>query len=102
MGDESKLLEEIAELQSLLRAKETELANLRRQKQISQEYGLNNDEINRYSRQIFLPEIGVQGGFMIFFNLFLIFFSLIYFLFKEWTQNTLFIIIIFFKQITLV
>ncbi|XP_067213846.1 adenylyltransferase and sulfurtransferase MOCS3 isoform X2 [Linepithema humile] len=41
--------------------KETELIHLRREKQITQEYGLNNDEINRYSRQLLLTEIGVQG-----------------------------------------
>lgn len=58
---ESELLAEITELRALLHRKETELTHLRREKQITQEYGLNNDEINRYSRQLLLTEIGVQG-----------------------------------------
>lgn len=58
---EDKLVAEIAELRALLHAKETELAHLRHKKQIMQEYGLDNQEICRYSRQLFLPEIGVQG-----------------------------------------
>ncbi|XP_050458229.1 adenylyltransferase and sulfurtransferase MOCS3 isoform X2 [Cataglyphis hispanica] len=58
---EDELVAEIAELRALLHAKEVKLARLRREKQITQEYGLNNDEICRYSRQLFLTEIGVQG-----------------------------------------
>lgn len=58
---EDKLVAEITELRALLRMKEAKLADLRREKQIAQENGLYNDEISRYSRQIFLPEIGVQG-----------------------------------------
>lgn len=60
--NEDKLVAEIAELRALLRTKEAKLADLRREKQIAQEYGLNNDEICRYSRQLFLPEISVQGA----------------------------------------
>lgn len=59
--NEQKLIDEIAELRELLRAKEAQLVALKREKQILQDYGLNNDEISRYSRQIFLPEIGVKG-----------------------------------------
>ncbi|XP_011635708.1 adenylyltransferase and sulfurtransferase MOCS3 isoform X1 [Pogonomyrmex barbatus] len=58
---ESELIAEITELRALLHTKEIELAQLRYKKQVSQEYGLNNNEICRYSRQLFLPEIGVQG-----------------------------------------
>lgn len=58
---EDKLVAEIAELQALLHAKEVKLSRLRREKQVMQEYGLNNDEICRYSRQLLLTEIGVQG-----------------------------------------
>lgn len=61
--NEQKLIDEIAELRELLRAKEAQLVALKREKQILQDYGLNNDEISRYSRQIFLPEIGVKGAF---------------------------------------
>ncbi|XP_076668559.1 ubiquitin-like activating enzyme 4 [Andrena cerasifolii] len=59
--NEQKLIDEITELRELLRAKEAQLAAVRREKQILQDYGLSNDEISRYSRQIFLPEIGVKG-----------------------------------------
>ncbi|CAL7946144.1 unnamed protein product [Xylocopa violacea] len=59
--NEKKLIDEIAELRELLRMKEAQLAALRREKQILQDYGLSNKEISRYSRQIFLPEIGVKG-----------------------------------------
>ncbi|KAK2578042.1 hypothetical protein KPH14_008459 [Odynerus spinipes] len=59
--DEKELINEIVKLRELLREKESALANIRRVKQTSHEYGLNNDEISRYSRQIFLPEIGVTG-----------------------------------------
>ena len=55
------MIDEITELRELLRAKEAQLAAVRREKQILQDYGLSNDEISRYSRQIFLPEIGVKG-----------------------------------------
>jgi len=58
---EDKLVAEIAELRALLHAKEVKLARLRREKQVVQEYGLSNDEICRYSRQLFLTEIGVHG-----------------------------------------
>ncbi|XP_029162863.1 adenylyltransferase and sulfurtransferase MOCS3 isoform X1 [Nylanderia fulva] len=58
---EDKLVTEIAELRALLHAKEVQLARLRNERQVTQEYGLNNDEICRYSRQLFLTEIGVQG-----------------------------------------
>lgn len=58
---EDELVAEIAELRALLHAKEVKLARLRREKQVMQEYGLNNDEIYRYSRQLFLTEVGVQG-----------------------------------------
>lgn len=58
---ENELLEEISTLKKKLREKEDELARLRRRNQILQENGLNNQEITRYSRQIILPEIGVQG-----------------------------------------
>ncbi|CAL1674710.1 unnamed protein product [Lasius platythorax] len=58
---EDELVAEIAELRALLHAKEIKLARLRRERQVTQEYGLNNDEICRYSRQLFLTEIGVQG-----------------------------------------
>ncbi|XP_076752127.1 ubiquitin-like activating enzyme 4 isoform X2 [Xylocopa sonorina] len=59
--NEKKLIDEIAELRELLRMKEAQLAAQRREKQILQDYGLSNNEISRYSRQIFLPEIGVKG-----------------------------------------
>lgn len=59
--NENKLIDEIIELRELLRTKETQLAALRREKQILQDYGLNNEEILRYSRQIFLPEIAIKG-----------------------------------------
>ncbi|KAI4487439.1 PREDICTED: adenylyltransferase and sulfurtransferase MOCS3 [Polistes canadensis] len=59
--DEEELINEIAKLRELLHEKESALAYIRRTKQIPRDYGLNNDEISRYSRQIFLPEIGVTG-----------------------------------------
>ncbi|KOC68384.1 Adenylyltransferase and sulfurtransferase MOCS3 [Habropoda laboriosa] len=59
--NEKKLINEITELREVLRVKEAQLAALRREKQILQNYGLSNEEISRYSRQIFLPEIGVKG-----------------------------------------
>ncbi|XP_035729758.1 adenylyltransferase and sulfurtransferase MOCS3-like [Vespa mandarinia] len=59
--EEEELINEIAKLRELLHEKESELANIRRAKQIPRDHGLNNDEISRYSRQIFLPEIGVTG-----------------------------------------
>ncbi|XP_015189229.1 PREDICTED: adenylyltransferase and sulfurtransferase MOCS3 [Polistes dominula] len=59
--DEEELINEIAKLRELLHEKETALAYIRRTKQIPRDYGLNNDEISRYSRQIFLPQIGVTG-----------------------------------------
>ncbi|KAF7405433.1 hypothetical protein HZH66_004339 [Vespula vulgaris] len=59
--DEEELINEIAKLRELLHEKESALANIRRAKQIPRDHGLNNDEISRYSRQIFLPEIGVTG-----------------------------------------
>jgi len=58
---EDELVAEITELRELLRTKEAKLTHLRRKKQIVQEYGLNNDEICRYSRQLFLKEVGVKG-----------------------------------------
>lgn len=58
---EDELRAEITKLRELLHTKEEELARLRREKQVVQEYGLSNDEICRYSRQLFLPEVGVQG-----------------------------------------
>jgi len=58
---EDELVAEITELRELLRTKEAKLIHLRREKQIVQEYGLNNDEICRYSRQLFLKEVGVKG-----------------------------------------
>lgn len=70
--EEEELINEIAKLRELLHEKESELANIRRAKQIPRDHGLNNDEISRYSRQIFLPEIGVTGGAKcFFFNVFL-------------------------------
>ncbi|XP_043595815.1 adenylyltransferase and sulfurtransferase MOCS3 isoform X2 [Bombus pyrosoma] len=48
--NEKKLIDEIIELRELLRTKETQLAALRREKQILQDYGLNNEEILRYSQ----------------------------------------------------
>ncbi|CAK9806192.1 Adenylyltransferase and sulfurtransferase MOCS3 [Anthophora quadrimaculata] len=59
--NEKKLINEIIELREVLRVKEAQLAALRREKQILQNYGLSNEEISKYSRQIFLPEIGVKG-----------------------------------------
>ncbi|XP_012280699.1 adenylyltransferase and sulfurtransferase MOCS3 [Orussus abietinus] len=58
---EKQLEQEIAELRAVLKRKEADLANLREGNQILQQYGLNNEEIARYSRQILLPEIGVEG-----------------------------------------
>ncbi|KAI4503573.1 hypothetical protein M0802_000976 [Mischocyttarus mexicanus] len=51
--DEEELINEIAKLRELLHEKESALAYIRRTKQIPRDYGLNNDEISRYSRQIF-------------------------------------------------
>ncbi|XP_076279398.1 ubiquitin-like activating enzyme 4 [Lasioglossum baleicum] len=59
--NEEELIDEIMELRKMLRAKEAQLTTLRREKQILQDYGLSNDEISRYSRQIFLTEIGIEG-----------------------------------------
>lgn len=58
---EDELVAEITKLRELLRMKEAKLARLRHEKQVVQEYGLNNDEICRYSRQLFLTEVGVKG-----------------------------------------
>lgn len=58
---EDELIAEITKLRELLRTKEAELACLRQEKQVVQEHGLNNDEICRYSRQLFLTEVGVKG-----------------------------------------
>lgn len=55
------LLEEIANLKAKLREKEDNLSKLRVTKQIVQANGLNNEEIARYSRQIILPDVGVEG-----------------------------------------
>lgn len=62
---EDELVAEITKLRELLRTKEAELTCLRHKKQVTQEYGLNNDEIYRYSRQLFLTEIGVKGIYKI-------------------------------------
>ncbi|XP_043477673.1 adenylyltransferase and sulfurtransferase MOCS3 [Leptopilina heterotoma] len=59
--EEKNLLKEIKSLKNILREKETQLADIRRKKEILQNNGLNNEEISRYSRQILLPEIGVKG-----------------------------------------
>lgn len=59
--NEEKLIDEINKLRELLRIKEAQLAALRPEKQILQDYGLSNEEISKYSRQIFLPEIGIKG-----------------------------------------
>ncbi|XP_053988637.1 adenylyltransferase and sulfurtransferase MOCS3 [Hylaeus anthracinus] len=59
--NEKELIDEITSLRELLRAKEAQLAILRREKQIVQDCGLSNNEISRYSRQIFLSEVGVKG-----------------------------------------
>ncbi|XP_071560552.1 adenylyltransferase and sulfurtransferase MOCS3 [Temnothorax nylanderi] len=58
---EDELVAEITKLRELLHTKEAELACLRRKKQVVQEHGLSNDEICRYSRQLFLTEVGVKG-----------------------------------------
>lgn len=58
---EDELVTEITKLRELLRTKEAKLACLRQEKQVMQEHGLNNDEICRYSRQLFLTEVGVKG-----------------------------------------
>lgn len=55
------LLEEISNLKAKLREKEDNLSKLRVTKQIVQANGLNNEEIARYSRQIILPDVGVEG-----------------------------------------
>lgn len=59
--NEQELIEDIARLRKQLLEKESKLAALRHAKEIRQEYGLSNDEIVRYSRQIFLSEVGVEG-----------------------------------------
>ncbi|XP_032681865.1 adenylyltransferase and sulfurtransferase MOCS3 [Odontomachus brunneus] len=59
--NEDDLRTTIAELRAILSVKEAELAALQRKKQVVQKYGLNNNEILRYSRQLFLREINVQG-----------------------------------------
>ncbi|XP_015112130.1 adenylyltransferase and sulfurtransferase MOCS3 [Diachasma alloeum] len=58
---EEELIGEIRELKWLLREKEDNLAELRREQVIIQKNGLNNEEIARYSRQILMPEISVKG-----------------------------------------
>ncbi|KAL0134612.1 hypothetical protein PUN28_001425 [Cardiocondyla obscurior] len=58
---EDDLVAEITKLRELLHVKEAELAHLRHERQITLENGLTNDEICRYSRQIFLTEVGVKG-----------------------------------------
>lgn len=65
--NEEKLVNEINELRKLLKEKEDNLILLRKSKQILQKNGLNNDEIMRYSRQILVPEIGVEGTILIIF-----------------------------------
>lgn len=59
--EEENLLIEIKSLKTILKEKEIRLAEIRREKEILQNNGLNNEEIARYSRQILLPEIGVKG-----------------------------------------
>lgn len=51
---------EIAELSKLLSTKKEELIKLRNFKS-GDKQSLSNSEINRFSRQIILPEIGVKG-----------------------------------------
>lgn len=58
---EEELVHEIAALRIKLSEKESNLNKLRREKQIVQKHGLTNEEISRYSRQILLPEISVNG-----------------------------------------
>jgi len=62
---ENELVAEIMKLRESLRIKEAKLAQLRREKQVAQKYDLNNDEICRYSRQLFLTEVGVEGTLFI-------------------------------------
>lgn len=59
--NEEELVEQIAELREQLRKKENALAALRNEKQVLQDYGLSNEEIPRYSRQIILSEFGING-----------------------------------------
>ncbi|XP_043279425.1 adenylyltransferase and sulfurtransferase MOCS3 [Venturia canescens] len=59
--NEEQLVHEIVALRTKLREKESNLNELRREKQVVQNHGLNNEEISRYSRQILLPEISVSG-----------------------------------------
>ncbi|XP_024943042.1 adenylyltransferase and sulfurtransferase MOCS3 [Cephus cinctus] len=58
---EKELVKEIAELRKLLHEKENKLAALRREKEILQSYGLSNNEVCKYSRQILIPEINIKG-----------------------------------------
>ena len=59
--NEETLLVEITLLKEKLREKETQLIDLRRKKQILQSNGLNNTEIARYSRQMILQYVKVEG-----------------------------------------
>lgn len=61
---EEELIRDIEGLRRLLRDKEDNLAQLRREKVIIQNNGLSNEEIARYSRQILMPEVGVKGNFL--------------------------------------
>ncbi|XP_012264209.2 adenylyltransferase and sulfurtransferase MOCS3 [Athalia rosae] len=61
MIEEEQLLREIDVLRKILREKELQLKELRSEKQIVQSCGLNNEEITRFSRQILIPQIGVEG-----------------------------------------
>ena len=38
-------------------------------KQMSTKCDFSNDEISRYSRQLILPEIGVEGFYLLFYKL---------------------------------
>ncbi|XP_063991010.1 adenylyltransferase and sulfurtransferase MOCS3 [Diachasmimorpha longicaudata] len=63
--NEEELIREITELKRLLREKEDALAELRLKKIIIPNNKLNNEEIGRYSRQMLIPEIGVEGQLQI-------------------------------------
>lgn len=64
-SEKIKTLEnEIEQLSTTLEAKRNELDNLRRsveQDKSTNKNILTNSEINRFSRQIILPEVGVKG-----------------------------------------
>lgn len=59
--NEEELKLEVERLRKALRASEEKLQQLQNEKQHLQNYGLNNNEVLRYSRQMIMPDISVDG-----------------------------------------